>query len=190
MVNFKVYTIELNRVIKSVKKGIDKTGSEELRGIRFQVVNDELIAYTSDGYKVFTNKLKIIEKSNVPENFEFISPIIRFPSEYEDAIIISVSYDDNIVEYDFGKSKQSMQLYTLNSDMQYIKSLLNKEVKHDAKMKIVFNVNNLKSILDGFDKKENVMFSIKADNSLVLIESVSDERNKRLIMPCLQKKEE
>lgn len=180
MVSFKVDVIELERVIKSVKKGIDKKGKDEFRGIRFLVDDDNLRVFTSDGFKVFTNSLKLEKESEIEEGFEFISPVIRIPGESELLVKITVDYEKNIIEYDFGTSKQTMQLYTLNANIDHVKNWFN--ISHGTE--IIFNARNLKTALDGFGKDERIKLIINSPESPVLIKSATNENNQRMVAVC------
>lgn len=181
MVSFKVDVVELGRVIKSVKKGIDKKGKDEFRGIRFLVDGDDLRVFTSDGFKVFTNSLKLEKETEIEEEFEFISPLIRIPGESELLVKITVDYEKNTVEYDFGTSKQTMQLYTLNTNIDHVKTWFNIE----GGTEIMFNAKNLKTALDGFSKDERIKLVIKSTDSPVIIKSATDDNNKRIVSVCV-----
>ncbi len=181
MVRFKVDVVELTRVIKSVKKGIDKKGKDEFRGIRFLVDGDNLRAFTSDGFKVFTNSLQLEKKTDIEDGFEFISPLIRIPGESENLVKIIVDYKSNTVEYDFGTSKQTMQLYTLNANIDHIKTWF--DIADGTE--IMFNAKNLKTALDGFSKDERIKLVIKGSESPVIIKSTTNENNRRIVAVCV-----
>ncbi len=180
MISFKVDVVELERVIKSVKKGIDKKGKDEFRGIRFFVDNDNLRVFTSDGLKVFTNSLKLEKETEIEDGFEFISPVIRIPGESELLVNITVDYEKNTIEYDFGTSKQTMQLYTLNANMDHVKNWFN----ISSGTEIIFNAKNLKTALDGFGKDERIKLIINSPESPVLIKSATNENNQRIVSVC------
>lgn len=181
MVSFKVDVIELERVIKSVKKGIDKKGKDEFRGIRFFVDGDNLRAFTSDGIKVFTNSLQFEKETEIEDGFEFISPFIRIPGESEILVKVTVDYESNTVEYDFGSSKQTMQLYTLNANIDHVKSWF--DIADGTE--IMFNAKNLKTALDGFSKDERIKLVIKGPESPVIIKSTTNENNRRIVAVCV-----
>lgn len=177
MISFKVDVVELARAIKSVKKGIDKKGKDEFRGIRFVVDGDNLRLFTSDGFKVFTNSLQLEKETEIKDGFEFISPLIRIPGESELIVKINVDYEKNIVEYDFGTSKQTMQLYTLNANINHIKNWFDVA---DG-IEIMFNAKNLKTALDGFSKDERIKLIIKSADSPIIIKSTTNENNRRIV---------
>ncbi len=181
MVKFKVDFIELVRVVESVKKGIDKKGKDEMKGIRFCIDGDFLRLYTTDGVKVFTNSLRILQKlTNIPDDFEFISPKFVIPGESENDVEITVDYKKNIVVYDFGTSKQEIQLYILNSRIDHIKRWFN--IKKDEETKeITLSAKQLKQVLDGFGTKERIKIIIQSEKCPIMIESCSDENNKRIL---------
>lgn len=181
MVSFKVDVIELARVIKSVKKGIDKKGKDEFRGIRFLVDDDNLRVFTSDGFKVFTNSLQLEKETNIENGFEFISPVIRIPNESDILVKITVDYETNTVEYDFGSSKQVMQLYALNANINHVKTWFDIA----GGMEIMFNAKNLKTALDGFSKDERIKLVIKSAESPVIIKSTTNENNRRIVSVCV-----
>lgn len=180
MVSFKVDVVELERVIKSVKKGIDKKGKDEFRGIRFLADGDSLRVFTSDGFKVFTNSLKFEKETEIEDGFEFVSPVIRIPEESVLLVKITVDYEKNIIEYDFGTSKQAMQLYTLNANIDHVKNWFN--ISNGTE--ILFNAKNLKTALDGFGKDERIKLVISSAESPVLIKSVTNENNQRMVSVC------
>lgn len=172
MVSFKVDVFELNRVIRSVQKGINKKGKDEFKGIRFLVDGDVLRAFTSDGYKVFTNSLQLEEKLDIEDGFEFISPVIRIPGECEILVKITV---------DFGTSRQVMQMYALNANIDHVKNWFD----ISGEMEVMFDAKNLKSALDGFGRDERIKLIIKSAESPVLIKSMTNESNKRIVCVCV-----
>lgn len=180
MIKFKVNLIDLERVVKSVKKGIDKKGKDEFRGIRFTIKGDELIAYTSDGHKVFTNKCLISKKETMIEDgYEFISPLIRFPDEAETEVVITVDFDTKLIEYDFGKTKLNVEMYLINANIDYVKLFFDDLSEKDQ---VMINIDNLKDALNGFSKKETLKLSITKDKRMMLIETMKNKDNKRLVM--------
>lgn len=181
MISFKVDAVELGKVIKSVKKGINRKGKDEFRGIRFLVNGNTLRVFTSDGYKVFTNSLQLEKESDIEDGFEFISPVIRIPGESEILVKITVDYETNMIEYDFGMSRQVMQMYTLNTNIDHVKNWFD----ISGETEVMFDAKNLKSALDGFGKDERIKLIIKSPESHVLIKSMTNESNKRIVCVCV-----
>lgn len=184
MVKFKVDIFDFFDLIKDVKKGISTKANEkdDFKGIRFYIERDMLRGYTTDGFRVYTSECKIqILSDYIEDDFEFLTPIIPFPSNHNGFVIITVDYDTRSIIYDFEKTLLQVDMYMLNLNIEPIKQAIEEELSEEDDRTMIFNANLLKKIFDGFGTKETVLIKFKKDKKAIIVQSRDNKNKKRFV---------
>lgn len=184
MVKFKVDINDFFELINDIKKGISTKANEkdDYKGIRFYIVGDKLRGYATDGYKIYTSECEIQVLSDyIEDDFEFLTPIIPYPSSHNGFVTITVDYETRNITYDFGKSFLQVEMYMLNLNLDPIKEKLEEELYETDERTIIFNANLIKKIFDGFGTKETVLIKFDKNSKSVTIQSRDNKKKKRFV---------
>lgn len=165
-----IETKKLKEMLKSVKHAVSKLPYRPaFTGILIESNAQELTMVACDGYKLFMSNKEIVEGTK----FKAIVPMFDIPKDAEENTSIEVRR--GLVKFDFGNVEHRYKI--IEGDFVDYKSLLERK----NKFSIRFNPAFLREALT--NAKGIVELYFTEDREGVIIEDISNRKNKKLVLP-------
>lgn len=168
----KVQTIDLKRVLNSIKKSVSKDYRRDLyTNIKIECDTKALRIISCDGYRLAYNQCLTIHS----DKFECLIPFFLIPknaSEYTELVL-----ENNILTIDFGIYKISYKV--IEGDYLDYKKI----IRNETNFKIGFDPLLMKEILSTFKEPVELAFNINNNCAPVIISNSTDENHKAIVLP-------